>query len=125
MENRRFHRVTYSAAGDLMHHDITYRARVKNLSLRGAMISSDECIMIPIGETCTLSVCSKEVDPPIVLTAQIVHSFFSMVGVKFVAFAEGAENRVFDLLRSITSEPDQLEHEWKDVLAHREEEPKK
>jgi hypothetical protein len=119
MEQRRFHRVTFSAPGDLIHHDMTYRVQLGNISLRGALISADECIMVPLHETCTLSIWLEEVDTPLILTTQVVHSFFSMVGVKFVSFADDAESRLFELLKKITSEPDNLRLEWEEILAHR------
>lgn len=122
MEKRRFHRVTFCAPSDLMHQEIIYRGRLENLSLRGAMISADECIMIPPGETCTLSVHVKEGAPPIVLTARVVHCFFSMVGVKFVGFIGDAEQRVYELMQSITAEPETLRDEWKRILNTRESE---
>lgn len=119
MEQRRFHRVTFSAPSDLTHQSIVYRGRLDNISLRGAMVSANECIMIPPGDSCTLSIRAREAAPPIVLTAQVVHSFFSMVGVKFVAFADDAEQRLYDLLQTITDEPDTLRHEWEVILDHR------
>lgn len=120
MEQRRFHRVTFSAPSDLIHHDMVYRGRVENISLRGAMVSADECIMIPLGETCTLSLRDQEGAPPIVLTVEIVHCFFSMVGVKLVGFSDDAEERLYRLLQSITSEPERLKNEWEVILTHKE-----
>ena len=119
MEQRRFHRVTFSAPSDLIHHDMTYRGRVENISLKGALISADECIMVPLGDTCTLSLRPGEGDPPIVFTARVMHSFFSMVGVSFVDLPETTETRLFDLMKTITTEPDQLRQEWEEILAQK------
>jgi len=119
MDQRRFHRVTFSAPSDLMHHGMTYRGRLDNISLRGAMISADECIMISPGETCTLSVTPCPGAAPIVLTAEVVHCFFSMVGVKFVAFGEGAESRLHALMRDISGEPDKLRKELEVIQQHK------
>jgi hypothetical protein len=119
MQQRRFHRVTFSAPSDLTHQEMTYQGRVENVSLKGALISADECIMIPLGERCQLSIFAREGEPPIVLTAQVVHSFFSMIGVRFVSFAEGDENRMFELMERITSEPETLRDEWEGILAQR------
>ena len=118
MSQRLFHRVTFSAPGELIHHELTYRGRVENLSLRGALVSADECIMVPLGDTCTMSLCPSQEDPPIVLTVKVMHSFFSMVGVSFVDFPEDTERRLFELMKTITSEPDQLRLEWEEILAH-------
>ena len=119
MEQRQFHRVTFSAPSDLIHQDIIYRGRLGNISLRGAMVSADECIMIPPGENCTVSIHPREGAAPIVLTAQVVHSFFSMVGVKFVAFKGDGEQRLYELMQTITTEPETLRSEWEVILAHK------
>lgn len=119
MEQRRFHRVKFSAPMNLLHHEMTYRGRVDNISLRGAMVSADECLMIPPGDVCTLSVFREETASPIVLTVEVVHSFFSMVGVKFVAFSDDAEQRLYDLMQGITDQPEKLRQEWEVILEHR------
>ena len=120
MEQRRFHRVKFRAPGELTHHKMKYPCHLVNLSLRGALVSADECIMIPMGETCTFSVCADPESPPMILSATIVHCFFSMVGVRFVAFADDAEHRLYELLQRTTPEPEKLRHEWEAILAHRE-----
>jgi hypothetical protein len=119
MESRRFHRVSFSAHGELNHHELTYHVRIENISLRGALLSSDECIMVPLGETCRISFSPGDGTPPIVVTAEVVHCFFSMVGVKFVEFPEDAERRVFDLMERITTKPEELEREWAEILGHK------
>jgi hypothetical protein len=120
MNQRRYHRASFPAPTDLIHHGITYRGRLENISLRGAMIGANECILIPSGDSCTLSICLEEGDAPLVITAEVVHFFFSMVGVKFVDFPEGAELRLFELMKTITGKPEELRQEWEEILAHRE-----
>ena len=117
MEQRRFHRVTYSAPGELSHHGLTYRIKLQNLSLRGAMLSSNDGLMIPVGDTCTLSLAPEQA-PPFVVTIEVVHSFFSMVGVKFVDLADGAETALYELLQKISGEPETLRQEWEEILGH-------
>ena len=112
MEPRRFHRVKFSAPGELKHHEMKYRCRLENVSLRGALISADECIMVPLNETCTLSLSLAPECEPAVITVRVVHCFFSMVGVSFVAFAGDAEKRIFELLSGISTEPEKLREEW-------------
>lgn len=119
MSQRRFHRVTFSAPGDLVHYDMTYRVRLVNLSLRGALISANEYIIVPLGETCTLSISLEEGKAPLIVTVEVVHCFISMVGVKFVAFDADGEERLFELLQGITDKPDKLKGEWAEILKHR------
>jgi hypothetical protein len=117
MEHRRFHRVKFAAPSDLVHHGMTYRAHLENISLRGAMLSADEFIMVPRGEICTLTFLLEQDAPSLVLEVEIVHTFFSMVGVRFLSFEADAERRLFELMQSITSEPDQLRQEWQEIAA--------
>ena len=117
MEKRRYHRVKFAAKGSIHHQGLTYRVRLENISLKGALVSSEECIMIPPGERCTLSVRLETEDLPLVFTVEIVHSFFSMVGVHFVAYEKDAEQRLIELLKSITSEPERLAFEMLELSA--------
>ncbi|GFO66029.1 PilZ domain-containing protein [Geomonas paludis] len=112
MEQRRFHRVAYSAPGELVHHDIKYRCRLENVSLRGALISADECLMVPVNESCTLTVRLEPGKEPLIIRVSVVHCFFSMVGVKFIGFAGDAELKLLELLKQQTSEPEKLMQEW-------------
>jgi|GEM_PF-1920989 len=104
MEHRRFHRVKSTALGDLRHQGITYRVRLENLSLGGALLSSDDCILIPEGDHCRLSI-RFEGEEEFVLTAEVMNAFFSMVGVRFVDFEEHAQDRLHRLLRRIPGTP--------------------
>lgn len=119
MEQRRFHRVKHCAPGELKHHEMIYRCRIENISLRGALISADECLMVPLNESCTLSVDLVAGDPPVTIKISVVHCFFSMMGVKFVAFEGDAEQRLVDLIRRITPEPDKLAKEWEAIQKER------
>lgn len=112
MEQRRFHRVQSRAPGELSHLGMDYKCRLENVSLRGALISADECIMIPVGDCCTFSVILEPEAAPVVITACIVHSFFSMVGVKFVNFSGDAEERLLSFMRRFTTDPEKLKQEW-------------
>jgi hypothetical protein len=105
MEHRRFHRVKSTALGDLSHQGITYSVRLENLSLGGALLSSDDCILIPEGDLCTLSI-RFEGEEEFVLTVEIMNAFFSMVGVRFVSFGKDTEDRLWHLLRRNPREPD-------------------
>ncbi|MBJ6751249.1 PilZ domain-containing protein [Geomonas anaerohicana] len=119
MEQRRFHRVTYSAPGELDHHDIKYRCRLENVSLRGALISANECLMVPLHETCRLTIPLEPGKEPLTITVSVVHCFFSMVGVKFIGFTGDSELRLLELLKKQTSEPDKLMQEWESLREER------
>lgn len=120
MNQRLFHRVKCSAPGELIHNEMEYRCRLENVSLRGALISADECIMVPLGESCLFSVSLEPGTPPLLISIQIVHCFFSMVGVKFVGFSGDAESRLLDFMRRTTQEPVKLMEEWETIRGKRE-----
>lgn len=112
MNKRRFHRVKCSSTGELRHNEMSYKCRLENVSLRGALISADECIMVPLGETCLFSVRLEPGSPQVEIGVTVVHCFFSMVGVQFVSFNGDAEFRLLDYMKTITNEPVTLMEEW-------------
>jgi len=106
MTHRRYHRIRFTARGELHHQGISYQVRLENLSQGGALISSDECIMILPGDDCVLSIQLQAEPERLVATVQVVHSFFSMVGVRFVAFEKDAEQRLVELLKKSAGLPE-------------------
>lgn len=117
MNQRRFHRVKCSTTGELRHNEMSYKCRLENVSLRGALISADECIMVPLGETCLFSVRFAPDTPPVEIGVTVVHCFFSMLGVEFANFRGDAELRLLDFMKTITSEPAKLMQEWEMLRA--------
>jgi hypothetical protein len=71
--------------------------------------------MIAPGESCSVSLPALEGEAPLMITAEVVHSFFSMAGVKFVAFAEGAQRGLYQLLQRLTTDPERLAQEWEQL----------
>ncbi|MCM0084268.1 PilZ domain-containing protein [Geomonas sp. Red32] len=113
MEQRRFHRVECDQPASLTLGGLNYPVTVRNLSLRGALLSSDECFLAAVDEICSLTLSFAEGLAPATISVKVVHSFFSMSGVKFVGFAEGAEEHLLEFLRSVTREPEKLAAEWR------------
>lgn len=120
MDKRRYHRVKCDTPGELIHHDMKYECRLENLSLRGALISANECIMVPQGDSCTFTVPLEPGAPPVVISVIVVHCFFSMVGVQFVSFCDDAECRVLDFMKKTTTEPLKLMQEWENIQEYRD-----
>ncbi|GFO55786.1 hypothetical protein GMSM_27930 [Geomonas sp. Red276] len=112
MEQRRFHRVECEQPASLTHGGLSYPVTVRNLSLRGALLSSDECFLAAVDDICTLALSFGEGLAPATISVKVVHSFFSMSGVKFVGFAGGAEEELLYFLRRVTREPEKLAAEW-------------
>lgn len=117
MEHRRFHRIKFAAPGELRHQGDSYHIRLENISMRGALLSSHECIMIPEDDCATLAIQLEAEDAVLTVEVRVVHAFFSMVGVEFVQIDERAEQLLFRLLTRITTEPAKLEKEWQELHA--------
>jgi len=115
MESRRFHRVTFAAPGELCHQGMSYRIRLENISMRGALISSHECIMVPADDCATLLIQLDQDAELLAVTVRVVHSFFSMVGVEFVAIEAEAGDVLFHLLERITDQPEKLLQERQEL----------
>ena len=108
MEKRRDKRIKFSAQGDLRHQGLTYPVRLENISLSGALVSAEECILIPEGDTCTLTLRLEAEPPPLVLTAEVRYSFFSMLGVRFISFEDDGECRLKELVGRAPEKPENL-----------------
>jgi hypothetical protein len=119
MDNRRFHRVPFVTPGTLLHQGMEYRVRLENISLRGALISSNDCIMIPAGDSCTLCFDLAGETEQLCVTAHVVHAFFSMVGVEFLGLDAPSEQLLFSLMQKISSDPEKLRQEWLEIQAAR------
>jgi hypothetical protein len=119
MDNRRFHRVPFVAPGTLNHQGMEYRVRLENISLRGALISSNDCIMIPKGDSCTLCFDLAGEASQLCVTAQVVHAFFSMVGVEFIGINDETGQLLFGLMQQISGDPEKLRQEWLEIQASR------
>lgn len=115
MEHRRFHRITYTAPGLFSCNNLTHEGRLGNISLQGAMFSANEGVMVSPGDRCTLTIRDESLEAPLLMYAEVVHAFYSMVGVKFHANRE-EEELLYDLLKGLTPDPALLQHEWEHVL---------
>lgn len=115
MEMRRYHRVKFSAPAVLVHREMRYEVSLENVCLRGALVSATGCLMVPVGETCTLTVPGGVGNRAIEIAVQVIHGFFSMAGLEFVAFGEGSEESWYRLMQGITPRPDKLLQEWNEL----------
>jgi c-di-GMP-binding flagellar brake protein YcgR len=111
IENRRFHRVRCTANSALAHDGMTYRGQLENISLSGALVSFGEGIIIPQGGECILTVYLEGEDIPLRFMVEVMHSSFTMAGIKFVSFDTDMKMRLYKLMESVTSEPGKLRDE--------------
>lgn len=115
IEQRRFHRVRFMAKSELNHNDIIYKGQLENLSLNGALVSFNDGIIVPQGEECTLTVCLEGELIPLRFEVEVIHSSFTMVGMKFVSSGADTKERLYKLMEKLTTEPDKLRDELRQL----------
>ena len=104
MENRRSQRLKCTALGQVRHQSVTYRIRVENVSRGGALLTSDDCLMLLPEERCTLLIELPAEDARITANIEVVHAFFSMLGVKFLSFEQDGEQVLAEWLKRLSAQ---------------------
>jgi hypothetical protein len=110
-EKRRFHRIRFTVKSELTHNDINYLGRMENISLSGALISFSDGVVIPCDEECILIIHLENEDTPLRLKVMVIHSNFTMIGVKFTHSDVETRLRLRRLMESLHEEPDMLNRE--------------
>ncbi|MBI5656893.1 MAG: PilZ domain-containing protein [Geobacter sp.] len=113
IEKRRFHRVLFRTKCLVRHDEIPYDGCVENISLKGAMISFDEAVMVPQGDCCSLEISLAGEKAPILISAEIIYSTMFRIGVEFGTFEAGHHFRLCGLMERLTGEPAKLREELK------------
>ncbi len=85
---RAFPRFRFEARCVLKHDGRSYDGQMVNISLGGAMISYNECAMVPQDEKCSLVIFMDSDDIPEQIEVVAVYSSLSFIGVKFIGFDE-------------------------------------
>lgn len=111
IEKRRFHRVRFTAKSVLKHHDLAYQGQLENISLNGALVSFSNGIIVPQGDKCILTVWLKGEEIPLRFFVEVIHSSFTMVGVRLFSVDADTRVRLHNLMERITPEPEKLEKE--------------
>lgn len=111
MEKRKFHRIRFAARCAVTHNGITYQGQTENLSLNGALISFTDGIIVPKEEQCNLLIFPEDEEIPLKLVAEVVYSFYTMLGTKFVSCNEDTQARLFKLVERNSTQPDKLAEE--------------
>lgn len=111
MEKRQFHRIRLAARCTLTHNGITYHGRTENMSLSGTLISFTDGIIVPKGEECVVLVFLEDEEIPLRLVVEVVYSFYTMLGTKFVQVDEDTRSRLINVVQRFTAEPERLQEE--------------
>ena len=105
-EKRRFRRVRYSAKCSLTHNNITYLGQLENISSNGALISFNDGIIIPKDDRCNLSIYIEEQAAPLRMEIEVIHSNFTMLGVRFAIDENLVKDTLENLLESLATGKD-------------------
>jgi hypothetical protein len=115
---RRFHRIGLASKCSLAGNEATHEGRLENLSLNGALVSFKGSILVRPGNRGTFSFHVDGHAVPLRFEVEVVHSGFSMVGVKFLDMDAETKVRLAELMERLISEPDKLREEL--VLSRRD-----
>jgi hypothetical protein len=110
-EMRQFKRVRFKAKCSLSHNNISYLGQMENISLNGALISFSDGVVIPRNESCSLTVYLEEENSPLRLTIEVIHSNFTMIGIKFVSNDAEMQERLQELIERLTTGQEKLVNE--------------
>jgi hypothetical protein len=110
-EKRRFQRIPYKARSLFDYLGQVTEAQVETISLNGAMVSFDDSVMVPEGESCVLAIFPEGEELPIRLSAEVVFSTMYRVGLHFIAYQDDAPRRLCKLMKELTLSPEKLREE--------------
>lgn len=84
-EKRVFRRIVFVAHGVLQFQDQRFPCHIENISLNGALVGAEDaaCEQICRGGRCVLTLHQGAGGPGVDLNAQVVHSGFGLVGLRF------------------------------------------
>lgn len=105
---RRFRRVKCATKIVLNSEIGAYQGRLENISPDGAlvMLQGSAISLVKQGDKCTLAVYPGKEEAPLQFMAEVVHSGFSMAGVKFIAMDADTKERLCMLIDRVTSKPE-------------------
>ncbi len=99
----------------LQHLDLIYQGQIENISLKGALISFDDGVVVPNGEDCRLTIDLDGLNLQLHLFVKIVHTTYTMLGVQFISCDITTQEHLFKLIEGITPYPEKLREEIKSL----------
>ena len=114
IEKRRFHRIRFTAPSELNHNQVSYKGRLENISLNGALVSFNEGVIVPPDEKCILSFNVQGDEDPFRMVVRVIYCNFTMIGVKFISMDTVTRERLNNLVAALSGEyariSDELKH---------------
>lgn len=111
MQQRWFHRVLFTAKSVVTFDDVIFEGQLENISLNGALISFEKDITVNHGDKCFLTIYPEGESQPIRIIAEVVRFLRNMVGIKFVAIDAETQFCLYELVKRVTTEPENMNAE--------------
>ena len=108
IEKRKFPRVRLSALSILCHQDTSYRGQLENISISGALVRLEQCIIVPHGGEYNLTIYIEGEDAPLQLVVEVVCATHSLAGIKFFSCEAETASRLGRLVERLTSDTDTI-----------------
>jgi hypothetical protein len=109
--HRKFYRIALSDQIELAFQDRSFQGFLENLSMNGALVNIEGEVDMPAGQSCLLDIHLVEDGvplPPLKLGAETVHSYDTLVGVRFLEYDEATKDRLLLLIKRKLSEPKKI-----------------
>lgn len=110
-EKRRFTRVGFQTKCRLTFSGVSWRLRLVNVSLKGALVESDELESMPVGTEVVLTIFLEERPLSIRAGAQAVHMEGRQAGFKFLDMDLESLTLLKSVLQWNTGDADAIEEE--------------
>ena len=111
-KERRFERVACNEKVILHYNEIIKEARLRNISINGALAHLDEDMLMQLGDQCLITICLNIFDITLHFRAEIRHSCKDEVGVKFLFMDSDTKNYLNSLLAFRTANPHLISEEF-------------
>jgi len=102
-EMRQIQRIRFNAKCSLTHNNITYLWQLENISVNGALISFNDGVVIPKDESCSLTIYLEDENSQLRLVIGVIHSNFTMIGIKFILNDGEMQERLHNLIERLTT----------------------
>ena len=117
-KERLFERVACNEKVIVHYNDIFKEARLRNISVNGALAHLNEDMLMQPGDQCLITICLNIFDITLHFRAEVRHSCKNEVGVKFLFMDSDTKNYLNSLLAFRTANPHLISEEFDNSLYH-------
>jgi hypothetical protein len=111
-KERRFERVACNEKVIVQYNDIFKEARLRNISINGALAHLNEDMLLQPGDQCLITICLNIFDITLHFRAEVRHSHKNEVGVKFLFMDSDTKIYLNSLLAFRTANPHLISEEF-------------